>query len=207
MLSFQSHLHSLSLSVTGSLSPSLLLLSLSISTFPYLVLFSHFSSFLSPTVFPSFSLSLSLLLGFFFLVCAAMMPPHLASCMRNDKLGEPCFYLMGQNQTTVCSPLSSTVILSPRILHLPPDPLPPRRNLYAITLPYPPTRPPPLTCAVPSSHSYESIGCIVWQSQLHMACVKHARAPERQLNVAFVLLSFRVRDLLCQSSLLNTGFS
>ncbi|KAF5907243.1 membrane-associated guanylate kinase, WW and PDZ domain-containing protein 1-like isoform X9, partial [Clarias magur] len=30
----------------------------------------------------------------------AMMAPHLASCLRNDKLGEPCFYLMGQNQTT-----------------------------------------------------------------------------------------------------------
>uniref|UniRef100_A0A8C9S8B0 Membrane-associated guanylate kinase, WW and PDZ domain-containing protein 1 n=1 Tax=Scleropages formosus TaxID=113540 RepID=A0A8C9S8B0_SCLFO len=33
----------------------------------------------------------------------AMVAPHLAACMRNDKLGEPCFYLMGQNQTTVCS--------------------------------------------------------------------------------------------------------
>uniref|UniRef100_A0AAY4D8U7 Membrane-associated guanylate kinase, WW and PDZ domain-containing protein 1 n=1 Tax=Denticeps clupeoides TaxID=299321 RepID=A0AAY4D8U7_9TELE len=32
----------------------------------------------------------------------AMMAPHLTACMRNDKLGEPCFYLMGQNQTTVC---------------------------------------------------------------------------------------------------------
>ncbi|KAJ8409283.1 hypothetical protein AAFF_G00234810 [Aldrovandia affinis] len=30
----------------------------------------------------------------------AMIAPHLAACMRNDKLGEPCFYLMGQNQTT-----------------------------------------------------------------------------------------------------------
>ncbi|KAJ8265633.1 hypothetical protein COCON_G00147320 [Conger conger] len=30
----------------------------------------------------------------------AMMAPPLAACMRNDKLGEPCFYLMGQNQTT-----------------------------------------------------------------------------------------------------------
>ena len=34
----------------------------------------------------------------------AMMAPHLAvGTMRNDKMGEPCFYLMGQNQTTVCS--------------------------------------------------------------------------------------------------------
>uniref|UniRef100_A0A671RTR4 Membrane associated guanylate kinase, WW and PDZ domain containing 1a n=1 Tax=Sinocyclocheilus anshuiensis TaxID=1608454 RepID=A0A671RTR4_9TELE len=32
----------------------------------------------------------------------AMMGPHLAACLRNDKLGEPCFYLMGQNQATVC---------------------------------------------------------------------------------------------------------
>lgn len=33
-----------------------------------------------------------------------MMAPHLAvGTMRNDKMGEPCFYLMGQNQTTVCS--------------------------------------------------------------------------------------------------------
>uniref|UniRef100_A0A8C1VZH6 Membrane-associated guanylate kinase, WW and PDZ domain-containing protein 1 n=1 Tax=Cyprinus carpio TaxID=7962 RepID=A0A8C1VZH6_CYPCA len=31
----------------------------------------------------------------------AMMGPHLAACLRNDKLGEPCFYLMGQNQATV----------------------------------------------------------------------------------------------------------
>lgn len=32
------------------------------------------------------------------------MAPHLAvGTMRNDKMGEPCFYLMGQNQTTVCS--------------------------------------------------------------------------------------------------------
>uniref|UniRef100_A0A6Q2ZGP0 Membrane-associated guanylate kinase, WW and PDZ domain-containing protein 1 n=1 Tax=Esox lucius TaxID=8010 RepID=A0A6Q2ZGP0_ESOLU len=31
----------------------------------------------------------------------AMMAPHLAvGTMRNDKMGEPCFYLMGQNQTT-----------------------------------------------------------------------------------------------------------
>ncbi|XDV48240.1 hypothetical protein PO909_017689 [Leuciscus waleckii] len=32
----------------------------------------------------------------------AMMGPHLAACLRNDKLGEPCYYLMGQNQATVC---------------------------------------------------------------------------------------------------------
>ncbi|XP_063064866.1 membrane-associated guanylate kinase, WW and PDZ domain-containing protein 1-like isoform X13 [Engraulis encrasicolus] len=38
----------------------------------------------------------------------AMMPPHLASCMRNDKLGEPCFYLMGQNQTTT-GPMTGTL--------------------------------------------------------------------------------------------------
>uniref|UniRef100_A0A672S9K0 Membrane associated guanylate kinase, WW and PDZ domain containing 1 n=1 Tax=Sinocyclocheilus grahami TaxID=75366 RepID=A0A672S9K0_SINGR len=30
----------------------------------------------------------------------AMMGPHLTACLRNDKLGEPCFYLMGQNQAT-----------------------------------------------------------------------------------------------------------
>nr|XP_056723120.1 membrane-associated guanylate kinase, WW and PDZ domain-containing protein 1 isoform X9 [Euleptes europaea] len=31
----------------------------------------------------------------------AMIPPNIAACMRNDKLGESCFYLMGHNQTTV----------------------------------------------------------------------------------------------------------
>uniref|UniRef100_A0A286XWL9 Membrane-associated guanylate kinase, WW and PDZ domain-containing protein 1 n=1 Tax=Cavia porcellus TaxID=10141 RepID=A0A286XWL9_CAVPO len=30
----------------------------------------------------------------------AMMPPNIAACMRNEKLGEACFYLMGHNQTT-----------------------------------------------------------------------------------------------------------
>ncbi|XP_001363715.1 membrane-associated guanylate kinase, WW and PDZ domain-containing protein 1 isoform X20 [Monodelphis domestica] len=30
----------------------------------------------------------------------AMIPPNIAACMRNDKLGEACFYLMGHNQTT-----------------------------------------------------------------------------------------------------------
>uniref|UniRef100_A0A8D3AGV8 Membrane-associated guanylate kinase, WW and PDZ domain-containing protein 1 n=1 Tax=Scophthalmus maximus TaxID=52904 RepID=A0A8D3AGV8_SCOMX len=34
----------------------------------------------------------------------AMMTPHLAvGTMRNDKMGEPCFYLMGQNQTTTAA--------------------------------------------------------------------------------------------------------
>uniref|UniRef100_A0A8C3UU50 Membrane-associated guanylate kinase, WW and PDZ domain-containing protein 1 n=1 Tax=Catharus ustulatus TaxID=91951 RepID=A0A8C3UU50_CATUS len=33
----------------------------------------------------------------------AMIPPNIAACMRNDKLGESCFYLMGHNQTTVCT--------------------------------------------------------------------------------------------------------
>uniref|UniRef100_G8JLT3 Membrane-associated guanylate kinase, WW and PDZ domain-containing protein 1 n=1 Tax=Xenopus tropicalis TaxID=8364 RepID=G8JLT3_XENTR len=37
----------------------------------------------------------------------AMIPPNIAACMRNDKLGEPCFYLMGQNQTTVCSQVTT----------------------------------------------------------------------------------------------------
>uniref|UniRef100_A0AAR2K3M9 Membrane-associated guanylate kinase, WW and PDZ domain-containing protein 1 n=1 Tax=Pygocentrus nattereri TaxID=42514 RepID=A0AAR2K3M9_PYGNA len=41
----------------------------------------------------------------------AMMAPHLAACLRNDKLGEPCFYLMGQNQTTVCR--ASFVFVNP----------------------------------------------------------------------------------------------
>uniref|UniRef100_A0A4X1VDG6 Membrane-associated guanylate kinase, WW and PDZ domain-containing protein 1 n=1 Tax=Sus scrofa TaxID=9823 RepID=A0A4X1VDG6_PIG len=30
----------------------------------------------------------------------AMIPPNLAACMRNEKHGEACFYLMGHNQTT-----------------------------------------------------------------------------------------------------------
>lgn len=52
---------------------------------------------------PPFSLWLSLVAGLF-LLSPAMMAPHLAvGTMRNDKMGEPCFYLMGQNQTTVCS--------------------------------------------------------------------------------------------------------
>uniref|UniRef100_A0A8C5AXN8 Membrane associated guanylate kinase, WW and PDZ domain containing 1a n=1 Tax=Gadus morhua TaxID=8049 RepID=A0A8C5AXN8_GADMO len=34
----------------------------------------------------------------------AMMAPHLAvGTMRNEKMGEPCFYLMGQNQTTTAA--------------------------------------------------------------------------------------------------------
>uniref|UniRef100_A0A3B3X2J0 Membrane associated guanylate kinase, WW and PDZ domain containing 1a n=1 Tax=Poecilia mexicana TaxID=48701 RepID=A0A3B3X2J0_9TELE len=34
----------------------------------------------------------------------AMMAPHLAvGTLRNDKMGEPCFYLMGQNQTTTAA--------------------------------------------------------------------------------------------------------
>lgn len=50
-----------------------------------------------------YSSSLSLISGLF-LLSPAMMAPHLAvGTMRNDKMGEPCFYLMGQNQTTVCS--------------------------------------------------------------------------------------------------------
>lgn len=48
--------------------------------------------------------SLSLIVAGLFLLSPAMMAPHLAvGTMRNDKMGEPCFYLMGQNQTTVCS--------------------------------------------------------------------------------------------------------
>uniref|UniRef100_A0A2K5IBL4 Membrane-associated guanylate kinase, WW and PDZ domain-containing protein 1 n=1 Tax=Colobus angolensis palliatus TaxID=336983 RepID=A0A2K5IBL4_COLAP len=30
----------------------------------------------------------------------AMIPPNIAACIRNEKLGEACFYLMGHNQTT-----------------------------------------------------------------------------------------------------------
>lgn len=49
----------------------------------------------------------SLFLIFYSLVgSSAMMGPHLAACLRNDKLGEPCFYLMSQNQATVCRALS-----------------------------------------------------------------------------------------------------
>lgn len=52
---------------------------------------------------PPLSLFLSIVAGLF-LLSPAMMAPHLAvGTMRNDKMGEPCFYLMGQNQTTVCS--------------------------------------------------------------------------------------------------------
>ncbi|XP_075039499.1 membrane-associated guanylate kinase, WW and PDZ domain-containing protein 1 isoform X20 [Mixophyes fleayi] len=36
----------------------------------------------------------------------AMIPANIAACMRNDKLGEPCNYLTGQNQTT--SPVIGT---------------------------------------------------------------------------------------------------
>lgn len=37
----------------------------------------------------------------------AMIPPSIAACMRNEKLGEACFYLMGHNQTTVCSSINT----------------------------------------------------------------------------------------------------
>uniref|UniRef100_A0A672HWS1 Membrane-associated guanylate kinase, WW and PDZ domain-containing protein 1 n=1 Tax=Salarias fasciatus TaxID=181472 RepID=A0A672HWS1_SALFA len=55
----------------------------------------------------------------------AMMAPHLAvGTMRNDKMGEPCFYLMGQNQTTVCSqksvPIHSPCHFTPSLLSFPP---------------------------------------------------------------------------------------
>ncbi|KPP70408.1 hypothetical protein Z043_110765 [Scleropages formosus] len=43
---------------------------------------------------------------------STMVAPHLAACMRNDKLGEPCFYLMGQNQTTK----KSTVCRNPNVM-------------------------------------------------------------------------------------------
>lgn len=59
--------------------------------------------YLSSSLFLLLSLWLSLVAGLF-LLSPAMMAPHLAvGTMRNDKMGEPCFYLMGQNQTTVCS--------------------------------------------------------------------------------------------------------
>lgn len=57
----------------------------------------------SPLYSSLLSLSFSPVAGLF-LLSPAMMAPHLAvGTMRNDKMGEPCFYLMGQNQTTVCS--------------------------------------------------------------------------------------------------------
>ncbi|XP_021105330.1 membrane-associated guanylate kinase, WW and PDZ domain-containing protein 1 isoform X3 [Heterocephalus glaber] len=37
----------------------------------------------------------------------AMIPPNIAACMRSEKLGEACFYLMGHNQTTVCSSINT----------------------------------------------------------------------------------------------------
>uniref|UniRef100_A0A8C3UZA1 Membrane-associated guanylate kinase, WW and PDZ domain-containing protein 1 n=1 Tax=Catharus ustulatus TaxID=91951 RepID=A0A8C3UZA1_CATUS len=43
----------------------------------------------------------------------AMIPPNIAACMRNDKLGESCFYLMGHNQTTVCTTLPSSGVEMP----------------------------------------------------------------------------------------------
>lgn len=78
----------------------------------------------------SFSLSLSLsfsdlsLVAGLFLLSPAMMAPHLAvGTMRNDKMGEPCFYLMGQNQTTVCSQKSAMIHHTPPPPH--PTPRPP----------------------------------------------------------------------------------
>lgn len=67
-------------------------------------LFLYFVCFLfSIPLPPSLVLFLSLVAGLF-LLSPAMMAPHLTvGTMRNDKMGEPCFYLMGQNQTTVCS--------------------------------------------------------------------------------------------------------
>lgn len=80
-----------------------------------------FICFLLSSPSPSLSLSfsdLSLVAGLF-LLSPAMMAPHLAvGTMRNDKMGEPCFYLMGQNQTTVCSQKSAMIHPPPS----PPDP-------------------------------------------------------------------------------------
>lgn len=85
-----------------------------------------FICFLLSSPSPSLSLSfsdLSLVAGLF-LLSPAMMAPHLAvGTMRNDKMGEPCFYLMGQNQTTVCSQ-KSAMIHPPPLTTRPPDPLP-----------------------------------------------------------------------------------
>lgn len=50
-----------------------------------------------------FSFSFSYFSWCWALPSSAMIPPNIAACMRNDKLGESCFYLMGHNQTTVCS--------------------------------------------------------------------------------------------------------
>lgn len=59
----------------------------------------------------TFSLSLFLLLSdcswCWALPPTAMIPPNIAACMRNEKLGEACFYLMGHNQTTVCSSINT----------------------------------------------------------------------------------------------------
>ncbi|XP_007192473.2 membrane-associated guanylate kinase, WW and PDZ domain-containing protein 1 isoform X15 [Balaenoptera acutorostrata] len=41
----------------------------------------------------------------------AMIPPNIAACMRNEKLGEACFYLMGHNQTT--TPAATGTALPP----------------------------------------------------------------------------------------------
>ncbi|KAM4883040.1 membrane-associated guanylate kinase, WW and PDZ domain-containing protein 1 isoform 21-T22 [Thomomys bottae] len=38
----------------------------------------------------------------------AMIPPNIAACMRNEKLGEACFYLMGHNQTTTPAATATT---------------------------------------------------------------------------------------------------
>lgn len=55
---------------------------------------------------------------------SAMMGPHLSACLRNDKLGEPCFYLMGQNQATVCKgrsvsilPVTQSHVINPASAH------------------------------------------------------------------------------------------
>lgn len=62
-------------------------------------------------MFNFFSFSLSLLLSdcswCWALPPTAMIPPNIAACMRNEKLGEACFYLMGHNQTTVCSSINT----------------------------------------------------------------------------------------------------
>lgn len=59
----------------------------------------------------TFSLSLFLFLSdcswCWALPSTAMIPPNLAACMRNEKHGEACFYLMGHNQTTVCSSINT----------------------------------------------------------------------------------------------------
>lgn len=110
---------------------------------------------------PSFWLSL---VAGLFLLSPAMMAPHLAvGTMRNDKMGEPCFYLMGQNQTTVCSQKSVPI-------HLP-------SHLFLTILSTLPS-----SSSLPASHFV----CVYVLACLHSVCALWFIMPDLKISLTSV---------------------